>query len=82
MKEHIWLVSWLDKDSYGNVEGYKTAVRATHITWAADQAVNYIVSITERTSAIIITNIGLADNDAAELIGKFVVDSMAVDWPE
>ena len=82
MGEHIWIVSWLDKDANGNVEGYTTAVRAAEITAAASRAIEFIVSVTERSSAIIITNIGLGEEVAADLIGRFDIDNMAIDWPE
>lgn len=82
MDEHIWLVSWLDKDANGNVEGYTTAVRAAEITAAASKALDFIVAVTARSSAIFITNIGLGEEVAADLIGRFDIDNMAIDWPE
>ena len=82
MGEHIWLVSWLDKDANGNVKGYTTAVRAAEIDIAATVALDFIVAVTARSSAILITYIGLGEEVAADLIGRFDIDNMAIDWPE
>lgn len=82
MGEYIWLVSWLDNDVNGNVEGYKTAVRAGEMTTAASKATDFIIAVTENTSAFLITSIGLADESVADLIGRFDIDSLAIDWPE
>ena len=30
----------------------------------------------------LITSVGLADDESAELIGEVVVDTLAIDWPE
>ena len=33
-------------------------------------------------SETLITSVGLADDESAELIGEVVVDTLAIDWPE
>lgn len=82
MRKHIWIISWLDKDANGNIEGYTTAVRAAEIGTAASAALDFITAVTEKGSEIFITNIGLGEEVAADLIGRFDIDNMAIDWPE
>ena len=82
MKRYIWLVSYLVKDENGDVAGYKTAFEAPDPIMACMHAGDFFRVTNEPESETLITSVGLADEESAELIGKVVVDTLAIDWPE
>lgn len=82
MKRYIWLVSYLVKDENGDVAGYKTAFKAPDPIMACMQAGDFFRVTNEPESETLITSVGLADEESAELIGEVVVDTLAIDWPE
>lgn len=82
MKRYIWLVSYLVKDENGDVAGYKTAFEAPDPIMACMQAGDFFRVTNEPESETLITSVGLADDESAELIGEVVVDTLAIDWPK
>lgn len=82
--KHYWLVSWLEKWwSDGTVKGFKTAVKAESLVKAVEHVeVELRIRAKANVTEYIITNAGMADDDAADLVGKAETDTLAIDWPD
>ena len=71
------------RDEDGDVTAFSTAVKASNITIAISEVVNFILKEHPVRDKYIITDIGLADDDAAERVGRAWIDPLAEDyWPE
>lgn len=81
--KHYWLVFWLERWPDSTVKAFKTAVHEDTLSHAASTAHNeiYLRSRNNGTE-FLIYSVGLADADAAELIGKAETDILGIDWPE
>ena len=89
MENNVWIISFLIKHGdrrYGpmEMEGYRTAVKAPYIKEALREAEKTITKLFNTFSDLtFITDIGLADEDAKDLIGKIEEDPLACEeWPE
>ena len=84
MSKHYWLVSWLEKWwSDGTVKGFKTAVKAESLAKAVEHVeVELRIRANANVTEYIITSAGMADDDAADLVGKAETDTLAIDWPD
>lgn len=81
--KHYWLVFWLERWTDGTVKAFKTAVHCETLTRAATLAHNDIfIRSRANDTEFLIYSVGLADADAADLIGKAETDALGIDWPE
>ena len=84
MRKHYWIVCWLEKwwDD-GTVKGFKTAVHCETLSEAvAITQFELRIRSTANKTEYIITSAGMADDDAADLVGKAETDTLAIDWPD
>ena len=81
--KHYWLVFWLEKWPDGTVKAFKTAVHCETLVRAVTIAHNDIfIRSKANGTEFLIYSAGLADNDAADLVGKAETDALGIDWPE
>lgn len=82
MNKYLWLCGWLERWPDGTVRGFKTAVHCESLAKAVEH-VEAELRIRAKANATecIITNAGMADDAAADLVGKAETDSLAIDWP-
>ena len=89
MKESLWLVAYLKKNEEGNPIGRKTAVRADTVIEASTKVLDWLsggkLCKGEQLAPdfAFITDIGLADDCCAELIGHEACNPLSSeeDWP-
>lgn len=78
-----WIGSYLIRDEDGDVTAFSTAVKAGNITIAVSEVANFILKEYPVRDKYIITDIGIADDDAAERVGRSWVDPLVDErWPE
>ena len=81
--KRYWLVYWVEKYSDGTVNKFKTAVKCETAMRAAAVAESELRFRTDACGTeFLITGIGLADKNVADLMGKAECDASGVEWPE
>lgn len=81
--KHYWLVFWLERWPDGTVKAFKTAVRCESLAQAVKIVESELrIRATANGSEFLLYNIGIAEEDAAVLIGKAETDSLGIDWPD
>lgn len=82
-KKYYWLASFLEKDSDGVVNAFKTAIHCKTMVEAAEtMAAELFVRERANGTECLLYNIGIADDDVADLVGKADPDGLGIDWPE
>ena len=89
MKESLWIVAYMKRDEEGNLIGRKTAVRADTVIEASTKVLDWLSGGKLCRGELLapdfafITDIGLADEGCAELIGHEACNPLAAeeDWP-
>lgn len=79
----IWIGSYLIKDEEGLAQGFATAVKAENISVAVHNIEDFARKEHPGTESIMVTDVGIADSDAAPNVGHSWIDPLAEDyWPE
>ena len=82
-KEILLAGKYLEKDRDGSVHAYRTAVHCKTMVEAAEtMAAELFVRERANGTECLLYNIGIADDDVADLVGKADPDGLGIDWPE
>ena len=81
--KYYWLASFLEKHPDGAVHAYKTALHSKTLAEAAEtMSAELYVRARANGTECLLYNIGIADDDVADLVGKVEADGLGIDWPE
>ena len=82
-KKYYWLASFLEKGSDGPVHAYRTAVHCKTMVEAAEtMGAELFVRARANVTECLLYNIGIADDDCADLVGKVDPDGLGINWPK